>query len=433
MNNNQYLIRAKEAATNGQYLQAVSYADIAVYTSHTQEAKDLRQIFVNKYLTSLQTRHYNQNKVAVYAITKNEMKFVDKWYTSMSEADYIVVLDTGSTDGTYEHFQELAKADNRIIIAQQEFKPWRFDLPRNIAMSLVPEDANILLSTDLDEILEPGWYEDLTSHWIEGTHTRATYQYAWSHNQSGAPGRVFWYNKVHDWTWIWRFPVHELLYKLQTGSETYQHEHNVTLNKMYLHHYPDPTKSRGNYLPLLEQRAAEDVTDCYGLIYLSHEYCYRGYYQKSIETLNKALATIDFNSDRTLEASCYLFMGDDYKYLKDIDNAIHAYQKAIDIEPVYREPYLNLAEIYIGQHKYTEAIKIIKQAFISSVRQYSWLERDISWTYQPYDLLCLAYYYSGDKLKSLACAYKAAELEPADPRLKANIKSVLDTMTNEDW
>lgn len=109
----------------------------------------------------------------------------------MSEADYIVVLDTGSTDGTYERFQELAKKDSRIIVKQQVFSPWRFDLPRNIAMSLVPEDANILLSTDLDELLEPGWYKDLTTNWIEGVHSRATYRYAWSHNPSGAPGRLF--------------------------------------------------------------------------------------------------------------------------------------------------------------------------------------------------------------------------------------------------
>ena len=40
------------------------------------------------------------NKICVYAICKNEEKFVDKWLESMSEADYIVVLDTGSTDNT---------------------------------------------------------------------------------------------------------------------------------------------------------------------------------------------------------------------------------------------------------------------------------------------------------------------------------------------
>lgn len=38
----------------------------------------------------------NNYKVCVYAICKNEEKFIEKWYNSIKEADYICVLDTGS-------------------------------------------------------------------------------------------------------------------------------------------------------------------------------------------------------------------------------------------------------------------------------------------------------------------------------------------------
>lgn len=41
-------------------------------------------------------------KIIVYAICKNEEKFVQGWVDTMAEADEIVVLDTGSTDGTVE-------------------------------------------------------------------------------------------------------------------------------------------------------------------------------------------------------------------------------------------------------------------------------------------------------------------------------------------
>ena len=40
--------------------------------------------------------------VCVYAICKNEAQFADRWMDSMSEADQVVVLDTGSEDGTVE-------------------------------------------------------------------------------------------------------------------------------------------------------------------------------------------------------------------------------------------------------------------------------------------------------------------------------------------
>jgi len=34
-------------------------------------------------------------KVYVYAICKNEEKFIDRWMDSVSEADKVYVLDTG--------------------------------------------------------------------------------------------------------------------------------------------------------------------------------------------------------------------------------------------------------------------------------------------------------------------------------------------------
>lgn len=43
-----------------------------------------------------------KNKISIYAICKNEIKFIEKWLESMSESDYIAVLDTGSTDGSYD-------------------------------------------------------------------------------------------------------------------------------------------------------------------------------------------------------------------------------------------------------------------------------------------------------------------------------------------
>ena len=44
-------------------------------------------------------------KVVVYAICKNEARFADRWMDSMSEADQVVVLDTGSDDDTAERLR----------------------------------------------------------------------------------------------------------------------------------------------------------------------------------------------------------------------------------------------------------------------------------------------------------------------------------------
>ena len=41
-------------------------------------------------------------KICVYAICKNEEKFVDRWIKNVKEADEVYVLDTGSTDNTVQ-------------------------------------------------------------------------------------------------------------------------------------------------------------------------------------------------------------------------------------------------------------------------------------------------------------------------------------------
>ena len=84
-------------------------------------------------------------KIAVYAICKNEESFARRWMESMSEADEVFVLDTGSTDRTADLLQELgAKVTKDSII------PWRFDTARNRSLDLVPMDTDICVCTDLD-------------------------------------------------------------------------------------------------------------------------------------------------------------------------------------------------------------------------------------------------------------------------------------------
>ena len=39
-------------------------------------------------------------KIAIYTIAKNEEQFVEDWYNSAKDADYLLIADTGSTDNT---------------------------------------------------------------------------------------------------------------------------------------------------------------------------------------------------------------------------------------------------------------------------------------------------------------------------------------------
>jgi tetratricopeptide (TPR) repeat protein len=373
-----------------------------------------------------------KNKVCVYAISKNEEKFVDKWYESMKEADYVCVLDTGSTDNTANRLKELG-----AIVETKIIDPWRFDIARNESLKLVPDDSTVLICTDLDEWLEPGWAEPLREKWIPGYHLRGYYKYSWSHLENGESGRIFKYDKIHsNHEWRWIYPVHEALDLITNDKEhatEYDRERTIDLwDDIHLHHYPDKNKSRGQYLSLLEQRKEEYPEDWRGLIYLAHEYFYQKQYNNSIELLNYLLANYKDRYTNLEQASCHLYIADAYSCLNDADNAIKNYLLAIDLDKTYREPYLNLAKVLLTNKAFITAEFYLKNALVNTYRHYTWLERDISWNYELYDLLCLASYYSGNKKDAIAYASKALSFMPDNKRLQNNLKLCLDSTSDKE-
>jgi len=121
-------------------------------------------------------------KVIVYAICKNEEKFVEGWVASMAEADGIYVLDTGSTDDTVAKLRALG-----VRVTVEEIAPWRFDTARNRSLDLVPEDADICVCTDLDEVFRPGWREQVETAW-QRNGRRLHYRYTWNFLPDGREG-----------------------------------------------------------------------------------------------------------------------------------------------------------------------------------------------------------------------------------------------------
>ena len=177
-------------------------------------------------------------KICVYAICKNEEKFVKTWYESMKEADEIYALDTGSTDNTVKLLKELG-----VKVKSEIIKPWRFDVARNISLDMVPNDTDICVCTDLDEKFIPGWRKLLEEKYIKGS--RVYYTYNWHINENNEGDVSFLLNNIHPkYGYYWTHPVHEVL----TCKET---EKSQTIKEIILNHFPDQTKSRSSYLELL--------------------------------------------------------------------------------------------------------------------------------------------------------------------------------------
>jgi glycosyltransferase involved in cell wall biosynthesis len=91
-------------------------------------------------------------KIAVVSIMKNESLHIARWAESCKDADYRILLDTGSTDDSVA----IAEACG-VTVYHQTFNPWRFDVARNHLLDLIPEDTDWIFNLDVDEVFGDGW------------------------------------------------------------------------------------------------------------------------------------------------------------------------------------------------------------------------------------------------------------------------------------
>lgn len=192
------------------------------------------------------------HKLCVYAICKNEISRIQKWLDSVREADVIVVLDTGSTDGTFEFLQ----TQKGIILEQQIIEPFRFDVARNKALELVPKDCDICLPLDIDQEMVKDFSKNLKQVWLPDVSIMYFPQYFKTSNKAGR-----WFAHLRDEA-TWKYPVYELLVTDGKKAEC--------LATMVIHDWDIMRESHEMYPELAELGMKENPTD---------PYCFRTRYQ----------------------------------------------------------------------------------------------------------------------------------------------------------
>ncbi len=328
----------------------------------------------------------------------------------MEEADVIYVLDTGSTDGTAERLQERGVNTSVEII-----QPWRFDVARNRALAMVADDVDICVCTDLDEVFEPGWREHVEKSWLPGT-GQARYRYTWSFHPDGSEGVVFYQEKIHcrhGYQWI--HPVHEIL---QWTEETHPGP-TVTATGVQLNHYPDGTKPRSQYLPLLELAVQEAPEDDRCAHYLGREYLFHRRWDDCIRMLARHLAmpTAVWQDERSASmrymARCYLQKG-------HREQAKRWYLYSICEAPHLREAYMELATMLYEEQQWDGVLYFTDCALKIRERPLHYICEASAWGSLPHDLRSLAYYHTGRRDLALQEVEIALSHEPGNQRLLEN-------------
>lgn len=347
-------------------------------------------------------------KICVYAISKNEEKFVNRFVDSLQDADGIYVLDTGSTDSTVDLLKKRG-----ITLKQEIIDPWRFDVARNLSLEMVPDDTDICICMDLDEVIEEGWREKLEKIWNSNIN-RLSYNYNWSFDDLGNPKVNFYISKMHDrHNYKWTHPVHEVL------TFTGKNEVTFTTDDITVNHYPDFTKSRSSYLPLLELSVKEDPLDDRNMHYLGREYMYYKRWNECIDTLicHLNLKTATWKDER---CASMRFIARSYQALGRYDEARMWLDKAIKEAPYLRDPFVERALLEYRLNNFDEVINYSLEALKITTHTKSYINEPFSWDSTLYDLLAISYYHQNCKDLALKYINLALEMNPDDERLKNN-------------
>lgn len=348
-------------------------------------------------------------KIAVYAIALNEESFARRWADSAAEADYRVVADTGSTDGTVGALRAAGVAVHDIAVS-----PWRFDHARNASLDLVPADVDICIPLDMDEVLVPGWRTALEQAWAPGT-TRLRYSFVLNWDEKNRPNVSYFGAKIHQrHGYIWKHAAHELIYPLPGTTEEI-----VWTEDVHIHQHADAGKSRSQYLGLVALACQEDPTDdrCahnHGFELMRHQR-----YEEAIAELNRHLS-LPSATRRGERAASWRYMGRCHAKLSQPQEARTAYERACAEAPEAREPWYDLGKFCMAQKDWAGGIAAARQMLAITEMPREHVRIAKAWGVAPYDIGSLCAYYAGEKELAQAWLTKALEYEPDNARLIKN-------------
>lgn len=344
-------------------------------------------------------------KIAVYAISKNESQFVKRFCDSAKDADLVLIADTGSTDDTVSVAKSCGATVHEIFVS-----PWRFDTARDTALALIPGDFDVCISLDLDEVLEPGWREEIERVWQSDT-TRLRYKFDWG------SGISFFYEKIHHRKgYHWHHPVHEYPRADARIQEVYAHT-----DMLLVSHHPDNTKSRGQYMPLLELAVREDPRCPRNAFYHARELTFYSRWQEAITALIKYL---DMPEATWINERAYAMrlLGKCYSELGNFQESLKWHRLAVAEAPNTRETWVELSMLCYRLHLWAESYSAALSALEIKDKALVYTMDPSVWTEKPWDLAAVAAWNLGLKDQAVYYGSEAVELAPEDARLRSNLE-----------
>ncbi len=371
----------------------------------------------------------------VVLISKNEERTLPRLLHSLEEfrdrGGSVCLCDTGSTDSTVQVAKdwgckvtevgerfittidvELARMINERFVVEGEEpivkggdRAFNFADARNFAASLatnklvwMPDSDEEFSRLDLDEVQRVFAQAD-----------RLEYEFIYAHSPDGKPSIRFKHSKAYNREkFSWRGRTHEVL--SGDGVTAY-----LPQDRVLLEHWQQPAEHRSSYLTGLALSAYfnDPVAESpdRAAHYFFRELFYKGRYKSAIRGLEAHIAMKCWPAEASQSA---IYIGDCYKELGQPDKAVESYHRAIAIECGRREPFIRLAQHYLGQDDFQRAACYAMAAL--QIPQGNFYANNMDhYRHVPHEILYRALWWLGRKEESKVHFDQAFAFQPLNP------------------
>ncbi len=334
-------------------------------------------------------------KVAIYAIAKNEAWCAQRWADTTAGADYRIVLDTGSDDDTAAILEAAG-----VQVVHGHVEPFRFDLSRTAALALVPADADICISLDMDEIMDADLVSALKAKWAEvGPFDRANVWF-----DTGSWWKCFRAHGRNGWRWV--CAVHETLVFYLDRPEVV-----VEIDTAKMYHRPNSAPRTDRYRPLLEMAVREMPNDGRMWNYLTRE-CY--FQQDRLAVLAAAEKAVELGGWAAERAAVCRWAA-----WADPNAELDWLQRGVETAPGEAEAWHALA-VYQKDRDWRACFDAAVRGLQCSQAAHYLADQGVR-AWGLHDLAALAAHFLGDPETAIAHGEAACAADPASGRLTANL------------
>ncbi len=311
----------------------------------------------------------NRQKISLCMIVKNEEALLPQCLASVKKcADEIIVVDTGSTDGTIEIAESYG--------AKVYHHPWENNFSKHRNQSLSYASGDWILILDADEALAPG-QGDRIREAVSKSAENCTKIYFMVHDIEN--------DKVSMVTTSLR------LFRNHVGAHYEGIVHNLIVvpkgesikTDIILYHYgyalSDDVMEKKFHrtLALLKKQLEDKPADPYALYNMATLFVRRDP-QKAVDYGLKLLSLLEEKGDAPIfYLNTFYILGSSFANMKQFDQSIDICLKAIEMFPKYVDAYWILCEVLFEKAEYERVIQY-GNLFIKYLKYYQKNREELS-------------------------------------------------------